>query len=296
VKPEAVARAEELLGAGAAVWTARPNLVGATSQERWVVQLEGGGSVFVKAATDEASAGWIRAESRVYLALDASFLPRVHAYDDLPLPLLVLEDLAGAHWPPPWAPEHVAAARAALAEVVAVEPPPRLPRLDDQREGLAGWELVAADPEPFLALGLCAPAWLEEALPALVRAAAAAPLDGDALVHLDVRSDNLCVREGRAVLVDWNQASIGNPLVDAVLFAPSLADEGGPQPHELVPPGTAPELVALAAGFWAARAGLPAPPWGPGLRPLQLRQLRVALPWAAAELGLEPPRAPIEES
>lgn len=65
--------------------------------------------------------------------------------------------------------------------------------------------------------------------------------------------------------------------------------EGGPPPRELLAPGAAPELVALIAGFFAARAGLPTPAWGPGLRELQRGQLRVALPWAAAELGLPAP-------
>ena len=43
------------------------------------------------------------------------------------------------------------------------------------------------------------------------------------------------------------------------------------------------------AGFFAARAGLPAPDWAPSLRELQLGQLRIALPWAASELGLPAP-------
>ena len=43
------------------------------------------------------------------------------------------------------------------------------------------------------------------------------------------------------------------------------------------------------AGFFAARAGLPAPPGAPTVREFQRAQAAVALPWAAQELGLPPP-------
>jgi hypothetical protein len=46
------------------------------------------------------------------------------------------------------------------------------------------------------------------------------------------------------------------------------------------------ELAALLAGVWAAVAGRPPPPTAPGVRAVQLAQLRVALPWAARELRL----------
>ena len=47
------------------------------------------------------------------------------------------------------------------------------------------------------------------------------------------------------------------------------------------------ELAAMLAGVWAAAAGLPPPPTAPDVRAAQLTQLRVALPWAARQLGLE---------
>jgi len=45
-------------------------------------------------------------------------------------------------------------------------------------------------------------------------------------------------------------------------------------------------LAPLIAGFFAARAGLPPPLTAPKVREIQRRQLEVALPWAARELGL----------
>ncbi|HSP73874.1 MAG TPA: hypothetical protein VLN26_15985 [Gaiellaceae bacterium] len=286
--PEVVARACALLGGGPAEWVRVENRI-ASPNERWLVRLADGRTAFAKAGFDEQSAEWIRAEQRVYAAVEGSFMPRLLGFEDGERPVLVIEDLSEAVWPPPWTPELVEAAKRALAELAATPPPAGLPAIGQDRELADGWERVAADPEPFLSLGLCSRAWLDAALPTLRDATAAAPLAGDALLHVDVRSDNLCLRDGRVLLVDWNQAAVGNALVDAVFFAPSLAMEGGPPPEEIVPPGAAPGLVALLAGFFACRAGLPSPDWGPHLRLLQRGQLEVGLPWAARELSLPAP-------
>jgi hypothetical protein len=52
-------------------------------------------------------------------------------------------------------------------------------------------------------------------------------LAGDALVHVDVRSDNVCFRDGHALIVDWVAAGIANPDLDVAAWLPSLAAEGG---------------------------------------------------------------------
>ena len=175
---------------------------------------------------------------------------------------------------------------AVLEVLAATRAPPGLPALEDVRERLNGWELVADDAEPLLSTGLCSRAWLDTALPRLREAAATCDLSGDSLVHLDVRGDNLCFRSGRTLLVDWNLACRGNPLVDLVGWLPSLRLEGGPDPWEVVPESGG--LAALLAGYFASRAGLPTPPTAPRVRPFQRAQAEVALPWAARELGLPP--------
>jgi thiamine kinase-like enzyme len=53
------------------------------------------------------------------------------------------------------------------------------------------------------------------------------------LLHFDVRSDNVCFAGDRAVLVDWNWAAIGNPVMDVAARLPSLHAEGGPPPEEI---------------------------------------------------------------
>jgi hypothetical protein len=259
------------------------------------VTLDDGSRVFVKVATDDLTASWLRDEHLSYSVLrGAPFMPAyVGWHDDGAGPVLALEDLSGAEWPPPWSPERVRAVLACIELVHAAPVPADTPRAADDRLGLReGWEEVARDPAPFLALGLCSAAWLEIALPRLREAGRRAPLDGEALLHFDVRSDNLCFRaDGSAVLVDWNWVSVGNPLVDVAFWLPSLHAEGGPAPEEVLdgaPEGAA-ELAACVAGFLSAHAARPPIPTAPGVRATQLRQARTALPWAARALGLPEP-------
>ena len=250
----------------------------------WRVRLTDGRRTFVKEALDEDCKDWLRTEYRVYSGVRGDFLPDLVGWHDGRVTLLALEDLADAHWPPPWRRGDVDAVLEALDRLHSAVPPDGLPRVEDLRFRLNGWEDVAADPEPLLATGLCSREWLETNLPALLDAARTCVLDGGDLLHLDVRSDNLCLRERRAVLVDWNLAGVGNGLLDVVAWAPSLKLEGGPEPWELVPDSQG--LSALIAGFFAARAGLPPPPTAPTVREFQRVQAEVALPWAARELRL----------
>ena len=261
---------------------------------RWIVARgdaapDGRSSAFVKIGTTPVTADWFRTEHRNYGALRGWFLPNVLGFDDDgERPALALEDLSGADWPPPWTGRRVDAVLDALSAIHRARPPDHLARLEV--DGGEDWRKVAADPGPFLALGLCSAAWLAAALPLLGEAAAAAPLAGDALVHLDIRSDNLCFRDGRAIVIDWNHARLANPDVDVAFWLPSLHAEGGPAPDTILP--DAPGLAAWVAGFFCAHAGGSPIPDAPHVRPLQVRQSRTALPWAARALGLPPPIMP----
>lgn len=253
----------------------------------WRAELADGRSVFVKHALGSEAADWLRTERRVYEAVRGSFMPTYYgAYDEGGCVLLVLEDLTRADWPPPWSPERIESVLGALEALHATRPPDGIARLDNMREQLTGWRRVRADPEPLLSTGVCSRRWLREALPVLIRAGEELELAGRELLHLDVRSDNLCFAAGRAVLVDWNLACVGNGCFDVAFWLPSLRLEGGPEPWEVLP--RAGPLAAAVAGFFAARAGLPPPAGAPTVRDFQLRQLEVALPWAARELALAP--------
>jgi hypothetical protein len=265
---------------------------GHTPARRWVVTVDDGRTAFVKAATDELTASWIRDEHAAYSMLrGAAFMPGYLGFhDDGHGPVLALEDLSGASWPPPWDDDRIRAVLACLDAVAATATPRGLPLASDDHLGLRrGWEEVERDPRPFLGLRLCSPRWLDEALPVLLAAARSAPLEGDALLHFDVRSDNVCFRpDGSAVLVDWNWTSVGNRWLDVAGWLPSLHAEGGPRPEDVsedVPAG----LAAVVASYFCAHAGLPAIPAAPRVRATQLRQAETALPWAARALGLPDP-------
>ena len=274
---------------GASVVDARPVMGGYSTAERLVVTLDDGRSVFVKCGHQPPLDAFLHDEHRFYAAAAADFAPRFLAFVAEHPPVLVLEDMSDAYWPPPWRRGDVEAVLETLAAVHASAPPAALPPVEDIAGRLTGgWQEVADDPAPFLSLGVCSPDWLDEALPALLRAAAAARIGGDELTHLDVRSDNICIRDGRAMLVDWNQACVANGDLDLAAWLPSLHAEGGPRPEDVLP--GAGELAALRAGFFGSRAGLPPPPTAPHVRAIQLTQLRVALPWAARALGLPEPR------
>lgn len=276
-------------GATAAHWEPAAGSGYGTNTARWRVELDDGRSAFVKVALDDLAADWLRREHNVYSSVAGPFIPSLLGWHDDGATLIAIEDLSAAHWPPPWPEGGIDAVLGALEAVHATPPPSGLEALENMRDLLDGWPRIAADPEPFLSVALCSHEWLESALEDLSAASALCELGGDAFLHLDVRSDNLCLRAGEAVLVDWNWASVGNPLIDVVAWLPSLRLEGGPEPWELVPDSGG--LATLLAGFFASLAGLTPPATAPKVRDIQRRQAEVALPWAARELGLPAPGA-----
>jgi len=281
---ELIQRVEKVIGAKPIAW--RYVAKGYTVAERYVVQLENGASVFVKAATDDNTARWLRNEYRIYGALKADFLPKFLAWEDGERPLLILEDLSAGFWPPPWSREHIARVRDTLKKIAATAPPAGvLPAVGTFFEdALGGWRGIAMDPSGFLSLGLVSSEWLATALPILIKAEQDADFSGDALVHMDVRSDNICFLGERTILVDWNWASVGTPDIDLISWLPSLHSEGGLAPWDITL--AHPELIAEVAGYFASHAYLPPPRPGSTLRQLQLAQLKSALPWAARALKL----------
>jgi hypothetical protein len=256
----------------------------------WRAGLADGRTAFVKCALDATAAEWLRVERVVDEAVRGPFMPVFFGgYDDGELALIVLEDLSAAEWPPPWSPSRIDSVLASLDLLHRTAPPEAIERLETIRAEIVGWPDIASDPVPLLSTGVCSPSWLDDALPALLRASDDVQLDGTELLHFDVRSDNLCLRDGRAVLFDWNLARVGNGDFDTAFWLPSLALEGGPPPWEVMP--DAGPLAAAVAGFFAVRAGRPARPTAPTVRDFQRAQARVALAWTARELDLPSPQS-----
>jgi hypothetical protein len=278
------ARAEAVLGWRPTSW--RPVFCGYTPARRYAVA-GGARRAFVKVASNRTTAIMLRREARAYGAAQGPFMPRFIGWaDDAETPLLAIEDLSEAVWPPPWTTAQIDQVLAQIEAMHALRPD--LPLESDLNpDALDGWSQVARDRRPFLSLGAASPSWLDAMLPALREAEAACRADGEALCHFDLRSDNICFAAGGAKFVDWAAASRGAPALDLGFWLPSLQLEGGPPPEAILPGH--PEVAAAVSGYFAARAGLPIIPAAPRVRDIQRAQLTTSLPWAARALGLPPP-------
>ena len=258
---------------------------GYTPAARYVVEL-GGERAFVKVATTPGTAMSLRREGHAYEVVQPAFRPRLLGWqDDETRPILIIEDLSAAAWPPPWRDEQVADA---LTRIKALHgSSASLPTYVDRHGGReSGWETVATTPEVFLGLGLVTADWLTHALPALIEAEQACSIEGSAVTHWDIRSDNMAFSGEGLKLIDWSEACLSNPVPDLGFWLPSLCFEGGPPPEAVLT--HAPEVAAWVSGFFAARAGLRDIPDAPYVRRVQREQLSTALPWARRALGLPP--------
>jgi hypothetical protein len=259
----------------------RPVTGGYSGAGIWVVERQPGANVFVKAATTELTATFLRDEHAVYAGIAASCMPEMIGWDDDgEFPVLIVEDLSWAIWPPPWDDTRVEAVLDAAAELAAIQGPAWLPSWADTQPEFQKWCVIAEDPTTFLAGGLGDVEWLDTVLPILLAAESALDLSGDSVVHSDIRSDNLCLTPA-AKLVDWNWTRRGPADIDVVAWLPSLHLEGGPPPWRLRPHADV-RFVAALAGYFAYYAGQPpSPNVNPEVRTLQRNQAEVCLDWLA---------------
>src|SRR5262249_10334661 len=156
---------------------------------------------------------------------EAAFLPRLVGWDGSGFPILVVEDVSGRRTAPPWTGEAIARVRSVLGELAATAMPNDFPSLENYPKRLKCWREIVRSASSFLQLGLVTKVWLKRALPMLIDAESRARLSGSALVHSDVRSDNICFHAERTVLVDWAWACRGNATFDLVSWLPSLHAE-----------------------------------------------------------------------
>ncbi|MDD9937542.1 MAG: phosphotransferase [Myxococcales bacterium] len=282
---ELVRTVEEHLGRRGIRWR-RPH-TGLSPAQRFVVTLDDGESVFVKAAVDAQTERWLRTD-HLMLSTLAGFVPEVVAWIDAGAhPVLVIEDLHDGHWPADHNPVQWKRGQwellfETLERVAATPAPASLPSLADLYE--PQWSQIAADPEPFMALEICSRGWLERSLEQLVAAEAALDLSGDALVHNDVRSDNVCFRGDRVILVDWSDTRRGSSRHDLANVLSLCQLEQGPEPHAIMPDGGS--FAAWHGGILARRAlAGDAPKW---LTAVFKRGAILCLQWAGRCLDLTP--------
>jgi phosphotransferase family enzyme len=276
-------RIERLLGAKIEAWR---RIEGGYTPALRLLCRTAGGAFFVKVGTTPLTSQMLRREIRNYTLIRGDFIPQLVGWeDDAGAPILIIEDLSAACWPPSWDERKVALV---LAQIDAMHntQAPLEPFAQAHPTFGSYWQSVASDPAPFLSLNLADGLWLEAALPLLIAAENACSTEGGSLAHWDLRSDNMCLTASRAIFVDWNLACLSNPKLDLGFWLPSLAYEGGPEPEVILP--HAPEVAALVAGFFASRAGLPGISDAPRVRLVQRQQLSTALPWAVRVLELPP--------
>jgi aminoglycoside phosphotransferase len=229
--PERVRRAiEEILGAPVVAAHSQPGGFSPGLAARLV--LTDGRRAFAKAVGSERNPdapGMHRREVENLAGLpDDLPVPRLlGSYDDGDWVALVVEDVDGVMPAEPWRPAELARvveAMAELADRLTPSPIEGLPVAVLDEAGFRGWRTLAADPDAAAPLGPAVRARLDEL--AAIEATWTAAAEGDALVHGDLRADNILLTPDRVVFVDWPHARIGAPWLYLLFLLPSAAATG----------------------------------------------------------------------
>jgi aminoglycoside phosphotransferase (APT) family kinase protein len=256
---------------------------------------------FVKAVSAEAnplSPRLHRREGQHLAALDPVIvarrlpIPRLRGMVDLgPWVALVLDDVDGRPPGLPWNGgdlREVLAALDRLAEVLTPAPIPVRSIAELYAKAFTGWRELWRSPgkdrlDPWSRAHLGELAALEPAW--------AAHSAGDTLLHTDIRADNLLLTaDGGVIVVDWPHACRGAAFVELVLFAPSVAMQGGPELADLLGMSRAGRrarrqslaaILCALAGYFTSQALQPPPPGLPTVRAFQAAQGEVARRWLA---------------
>lgn len=123
----------------------------------------------------------------------------------------------------------------------------------------------------------------------------------EALVHADIRADNLLIKtdtapgEQSVLVVDWANAGLGPAWFDLVFMIPSISMQGGPTPSELwrrstyagqVDEAHLDALIVAVAGYFTEAARRPPVAEIPMLRDFQEAQGAWARHWVTERLDL----------
>jgi serine/threonine protein kinase len=263
------------------------------------LRLANGRSAFVKAIGIDLhpnSAGLYRREAATMPHLPAGLpVPRLlDVYDDGNWIALVYEEVNGRHPELPWRLNELQCVADAITNLgAALQPSPWREGpgfVDANGAFLRAWEELAAEPPTE------AEPWLRRHLDQL----AAQEIDvaelfgGDALLHNDIRSDNvLLTPDGGVVFLDWGATCNGAEWLDVVLFALSVNAEGGadaemlvrghPLTRDVAASWIDVVLLAAVATYWR-QSRLPEDPLLPGSRAYQVAYADATVRWMKRRL------------
>lgn len=263
--------------------------------------------VFLKAIGTElnpSSVNFHRREIKINAQLpENSFAPRLlwshDDADDTGWVVLLFENIDGSNPQTPWQESELERVMQAMSELSEVLTPSPIPADSISMAGdyfakrIYGWQKIqAGDPKYFEQLD----DWSKRHFDKLCELEKKAPeaVEGNTLVHFDVRADNIVMNNDAVWFVDFPHACVGSKWLDVILFAPSVAMQGGLLPEDLMrlhPPcqQADPDAITAAvvsmAGMLTFNGLLPPPPGLPTLREFQAAQGKVACEWIAQRTG-----------
>jgi phosphotransferase family enzyme len=263
------------------------------------VELADGRRAFVKAVGPEPnpdSAGMHRSEARIAAALPAAApVPRLLADVEVDgWVALAYEDIDGHTPVQPWRPTDLDRVLTALGDLDAAltgsaGPPAGAPPAAEACADMFGAWRGLSEPERV-------GGWVADHIEEIVgwEERWEAAVAGTALLHGDLRADNILLTPERVVFVDWPSAMVGAAWVDVVLMAPSVIMHDGEwaiAPIEAhlarhrADPDDVTAVLAAVTGFFACGGLLPPPPGLPTLREFQRAQAHAGLRWLRRRLG-----------
>lgn len=197
------------------------------------VRLASGGRAFVKALSMDLHASSVRmyrqeAATMPHLPTDLPVPRLLDVYDDGEWVALVYEDVNGRHPGVPWRPDELDRVAEAIADLSAALDPSPWPDALTFAEVNAGiiqaWQVLAMSPPPDL----------DSSVRRMLNRLTDGDIDltevvrGDALLHNDIRSDNILLTpDGRVVFVDWGMPCKGAVWLDLMMFAFTAEFQGG---------------------------------------------------------------------
>jgi aminoglycoside phosphotransferase (APT) family kinase protein len=261
--------------------------------------------VFVKAIGPKPNAdspSFHRREARIVAALPEGLpVPRLRWFLDDNVTgwvMLVFDEVTGTHPQQPWRLDELDRVIDRLAHLAdGLTPSPLAqPDVPTASKRLAtrirGWQTLLDAPRERDGLD----DWSSRHLSALAELEKRAPeaVQGETLLHFDVRADNVLLDADKVWFFDWPHACLGADWFDVVAFAPSVTMQGGPPPEDVLErypryraadPSDVTAALAAITGFFVRTSLEPPPPGLPTVRAFQAAQAAVARAWLADRTG-----------